>query len=795
MASPFSFFRRRQRTLLAVFGVLLMVAFVVGSDEILSIVGVRSRGEVDETIAQSDYGKFTLAECRALADRRNALKDFLSALLSQRIDAGRMDPARAQEMMSMRWQIVQIASQLIEQLVPGQSTHRAVIEESVLAARADDLGIVITDQAIAQFLRETADAVGSAMNSAAVTDSDFQNALMVASAKSGMRVTKVSIYDAMRVALAARELRRGFDWPQPPVTPAQSWEDLWKSRLKATVEYAALSGEDEARKIADPPSADLEKFFNQHKDREAQPGSPEPGFKLPRLVAVGYFHAEHAKFFHPDRVTDEEIGKYYTEHPGEFPFRRPLGGEWEKEPAPPKSGEEPPKADTPMPSAAEPEAKTPAEKQPAGAEKPPVATPPAATPADTPPSATPPASAPKDEEARDAAEETSDCQATTESPEKPAEPATPATPDNGPTALPPASPPPPLGTKYVLPKADVRETPDPDAEPLWRVRDQIRDILAEQQATKAMNDAFAGVRPLLRTQRAEISRWKVEHDRNPQFARPKEPDFEAAAKQAGLVFGSRGLASSYELQHDDQLGKLTGTSSTGQPGGNLVSQLFGHRDLYVEAEYTGDKDRYLAWKSEDQEAKVPALADPWRDPAEKLTVRDEAIRVWKLMQAREKIRARASELLAEAQKARKPLTELFANRPEVKLGTTPPFSWLSGDFDANFRGMNNWHTSEAGDVVDPGDAFMAAVFGLQEPGDVALAFNQPQTMCYVVRLTKAFEPTRETLQAELLRPGSRQQADVVSQEAYGKEYRGWVEEQLAAAGLKWTHEPADEAGR
>src|SRR4051794_12854113 len=82
MASPFRIFRKYQKTLLVVAGVVLMFVFVIGDSLISYLTGSRGRGGTEQREANAvavrwDSGKLTNRQLNDLVFRRHVLNNFL----------------------------------------------------------------------------------------------------------------------------------------------------------------------------------------------------------------------------------------------------------------------------------------------------------------------------------------------------------------------------------------------------------------------------------------------------------------------------------------------------------------------------------------------------------------------------------------------------------------------------------------------------------------------------------------------------------------------------------------------
>ena len=93
--------------------------------------------------------------------------------------------------------------------------------------------------------------------------------------------------------------------------PAQCWEYYSRLKRRASVEAAAVPVAAYAKKLAEPKTADIESFFEAHKNQYARPDSPEPGFRVPHRIAVQYFRGNTDKFADPKTITEAQIKEEY----------------------------------------------------------------------------------------------------------------------------------------------------------------------------------------------------------------------------------------------------------------------------------------------------------------------------------------------------------------------------------------------------------------------------------------------------------------------------------------------------
>ena len=294
MASPFRMFRKNQKVMMAVVTVLAMFAFVfLGS---WSKMGGPSNEIQNPEVFTWKYGTARRSDIQNQRYMRQMVRQFL---LFARQAAGE-DPRQAQMMMS--------------QMLP--LTDDKIIESMVLQKKADELGIVISDKVVNDFLRGwTNDRV-----------KPQQFADIIATLNADRRsISQSNLFDALRFELAVLNVQEMFSPLFSRVgrmgatfrgdTPADRWDYFCRLNRKVTVEMVALPVEKFVNDVPDPSDAQLHAFYDQYKDSFPQPNSPTPGFKQPMRAQYQYFKADDEKLVAQElpKVTEKEIKDYYDQ--------------------------------------------------------------------------------------------------------------------------------------------------------------------------------------------------------------------------------------------------------------------------------------------------------------------------------------------------------------------------------------------------------------------------------------------------------------------------------------------------
>ena len=184
-------------------------------------------------------------------------------------------------------------------------------------------------------------------------------------------------------------------------------------------------------------------------------------------------------------------------------------------------------------------------------------------------------------------------------------------------------------------------------------------------------------------------------------------------------------------------------------------------------------NRYLSWRVEDQPEFTPTFE----------AARPAVEAAWKIIEGRDLARKRAEEIVAKPAAAES-LEAAIAGDESLQAFKVGPFFWLSPQAAAS--GVPQ--ISQPAGVVLPGHEFMNAVFSL-EPGTTAVAFNEPKTVCYCVRLIDVEPPADKLKERFIASRGDPRATGVVAQDTFARSFEGWVEGLESRYGLEWKRKP------
>jgi hypothetical protein len=525
-----------------------------------------------------------------------------------------------------------------------------------------------------------------------------------------------------------------------------------------------------------PSESALRAFYEKYKNDLPQARSADPGFREPHRVQYEYLVAKRGLFEEEaaKEVTDEQVAEYYEKNKTSMFRAKPTAPEAK----PTATGE---KATEPEAKPAETEAKPAAnDAKPAATEAKPAAT--DAKPAETPAKPADPAAAPKPADVKPEATPAAPKGAAIggsafrtvsfkQPAEKPAE-----------TAAKPAADEKSAvekkeekkdekvaGEKPADEKKDDTKTEEAaQFEPLDAVKDDIRKRLARERAEARIDAVFTAVAGDVGRYAEDYALWQARKPAGVEAPRP--PDLTKIAEKQGLesgrsdlvapdaAFAAGGIGGSFEFVQDP-------SSRFGIRQQRWLDQMFGAGSMSLRPIRSRDVEgnRYLSWRTEDQPEFTPSFE----------TARSGVERAWRIVEGRSLAKKRAESL------AQQP----GSGGDETKAVKVGPFSWLT-------QGMGGGAPvlSQPEGISMPGDEFMRAVSSL-EPGKTAVAFNEPRTVCYVIRLVLQEPPSAELQEKFLAGRNDRQKIGMVAQREASTTFRELIEGMEKRYRLDWKRQP------
>ena len=650
MASPFSVFRRNQGVLLAVFGVALMIAFVVLPAVIqLQSVGGGGGTYSSDAVLTWTNGEVTDTDISNRMQRRRMTAEFLLKLR----EAAAKSPG-GEELNRRR------DGGMVARL---QNNSRAsAVETMVLVQKGRDLGLSVDDGAVRAFLHNVTDDMFT-------KEGDLDK--KISEAIDGVTTAPAMFKELSEELLAHHVLMMGFGGSM--TTPSEAWEYFNRLNRRVSAEFVPFPTTDYVAQVEDPSSRELEAYFDEHKLQLPSINSDTVGFKVPRKVEVYYVVAEFETFLDEAKanVTEGEIETYYEEHKEDFRIFDddfPDFGDTDDPrsalPSPPIVPDDAPTDESPVEGT----------DGPAETDTPPVdeqgATDDEAGEADSTEAGTSEDEPAGDEEPSECQDEPADTEDTTETDdgqgdavEPPTEDDPAAGSDGEPDATPSESEASPDGSDTPgSSSTDDLALPEPKYKPLADVRDTILSRLARPVAQQKMDAALAKVRKAVEDHYEKTLDFELEGKEDPGVY-----DGKALADELGLAHGTTGLTDIVSLyKARKELDIVESSQISGQQPQGFMQLLFapGRLNYQPIATTTFDPEKhFLSWKVAEEEAYVPELED----------IRDEVVAAWKTEQARELAKSAANKL-ADRLDGKKPLKEQAGSDHDVLM--PPAFSYF-----------------------------------------------------------------------------------------------------------------------
>ena len=544
-----------------------------------------------------------------------------------------------------------------------------------------------------------------------------------------MGVSQQDVFEALRTVLMARRMESllvgGVGFEGAP--PGWRWDYYRRLEQGATIETVPVVVEKFVDKLPEPAEPALRAFFEKYKDELPAARSPDPGFRQPHRARYDYLVAKAGMFQDDEKkkVTDEQINAFYEERKAALYKVKP--------------------ADDATATGAK-DGEPAAEKTNENDESTPGPAP-EAKPADKP-------------DGKDGAA-TDRVRATPVAFRQPAK-------AEGEKAEAAADKP-----------AEATEKKDDAAEfqPLDKVRDDIIERLTNAAVEKRIAAIYDAVKTDVAKYAESLALWEVAGDG--AGPAPVGPDVKKIAATQGLEGGTSDLVNATQAFADGGIGgsfEFAVSREFGVRQQRWIDTIFGSNAQSLQPVTSRDVEgnRYLSWKTEDQPEFTPSFQ----------SARDDVLRAWRIVEARPLARKAAEEIATEA-KAGKTLEQIAAARGGLEVEKAGPFTWLTRG-TAPFGSAPELSQPEG--LAMPGDEVMRAVFDL-EPGQTAVAFNEPKTVCYAIRLV-SLEPDDAQLKDLFLASSQdpRRLATVADDDTRSV-YDGWMKSILERYAVSWKREP------
>lgn len=754
MASPMNWFRKYQKVMLVVFGVLLMVVFLL--PQLGNFSGNRVEKADDPVLVKWNGGSLRgsqLERMRMLHFQTVRFLDQLQQYAAQK-----------------KGRPIQPLVPPIDPLASGSEDYNEeradeeMLNRYLCAEEARKLGVVVSDEMVNDYVAYSGGEVE-------LTDDELRE--IIRSSSSGY-FSLSQIKEHLKLELACRQFEQmaqtGVQYFPNPVSAAQLYRRA-ASEMECTV-YPVVVADFLPNVDAQPTEADLMTLFEQGRYQLPDPTLQEPGFKVPRKINVQYAVAEFETFLQNEinKLTDAEVQAEYDRLvaakdpsvmelvdeadsllPGESPPpdaapEAPPAGEGDggtapagTDPAPTApttSGQDDASGDAPSAGdeASKPEGANAAENPGEGdgdgqagftprlpgqfaflagnasrfasglIAAPLIVQDEAPATQDPKPESESPAPTADAEKAADSP--ASEPTAGEQQPPSESGAAEAAAPDPAPSAA---------AEQPATDPAAPPQTPEPEKRPrpLKDVADQIKRQLKSEPAREAMRNKVLALEEAVREYQQDLLIWESvpEEERDPK---PSLPDFARMAADNGLQFSESKLVDE-ETMKELPIGKLFVFFQQRQIL-TLSQILFGTFETLraydpKQEQSFQDGNLWLYWVQETRKVETRSFSD----------ARADVVAFWKMRQARNMARAKAENIVEEINSSGQQLNQKFGD----KAVNTGAFSWFAG-------GQNDFGLGKPLGVEAPSDEFMQVASGL-EIGKAGYAADLRGDRYYVIQ--------------------------------------------------------------
>ncbi len=272
---PFEVFRRHQRKLLVILGIMAMFGFVV-SDSLPRLLNSNS-GIRDQKVAEL-YGKSVYqSQLNEMARQRSRANVFVSNL-----------------------------GQFFSRDVFGGLKQRDLVDAMILQHEADRLNIPATAEVGREWLKQI---TGGRMNGElfSLLSSRFNN-----------EVSEEHLLADIANQVRLRKVRSLLG--EPIVTPYDVFRSYRDQNERVGAKIVEVPVDSFLAKVAEPTSSEVQALFDQYKDVLPDPARETPGFKIPRRVQLEILSLDGNALARGlrDKLTEAELRSYYENHKSEF---------------------------------------------------------------------------------------------------------------------------------------------------------------------------------------------------------------------------------------------------------------------------------------------------------------------------------------------------------------------------------------------------------------------------------------------------------------------------------------------
>ena len=294
---PLAIFRRNQKILLVVFGLAIMIVFVLG-DSVMRFLGGGPRTEADRNPVVVEWAGEVITErdLARLRTRHNLILRFLDLVSVAALGGAEENPNTAAY---LRYSIALRNRQMF-----GDDSDQMLVQKIIMANKAKDQDMVVTDQSIRDFLYQLTE--GRLGDDGSRYEEILQQSGLI------QNMNSHALFNWLREELFAMRFqiisRSGLNMS---VTPAANWDYFNRLQRTVTAEFVPLPVAGYVNQVPEPTEDDQTDHFEKYKDQ--LPGSLTPGFKRPACVAVQFVEVNYGDLVDSaaTEISEDEIREYY----------------------------------------------------------------------------------------------------------------------------------------------------------------------------------------------------------------------------------------------------------------------------------------------------------------------------------------------------------------------------------------------------------------------------------------------------------------------------------------------------
>ena len=650
-----------------------------------------------------------------------------------------------------------------------------VVREMLLAKEAEKIGLTVSNTAINEFI--------AAWTNNMVRQDQLDG--IIAGLRYGRApVLAGDLFESLRTALVARNTLLLFQTGFSGDPPGWRWDFYKRLEQSVTIKAFPVEVENFAMSVEAPSESELKAYFEKFKDNLPSARSPDPGFKEPHRIRYASLMADQKKF-------EDEAGKTITEKDVEDFYEENKEVRFRQSPPDPPPSQEPPTDSSDQKSELKEEKSSNGKNLPAENPDSPIQ-----AKQDTKEEMSEENSEQKDKAGKpsesdsssakgktrvlpvafQANEDTSETDPTPKDKDQP--------PDEKPitgNAIPDSVEGQPAGSDMAdKEKNESAESSEPKMtfQPLEDVAEQIRQDIARQRATETIDTIFSAIAADLNAYAEDRALWIARGKEGDK--EPTPPDVNKIAEKQSLVAVESDWVTVNEANEGGGIGTSFDfvpdpTSRFGIRQQRWLETMFADGTITLRPVTSRDAEgnRYFSWKQDDQEERVPTFTE----------ARSNVEKAWRIVEARPLALTQAKNLAAKVDE--KGFAEAVSKDELEAVREIGPFTWLTqGSAGVNAAPV----LSSPKGLVLSGNAMMQKVFSTAE-GKSAAVFNEPRTICYVIRV-QAFNPKDEELQSRFESVlGDQRRLSMVAQSAFAEIFMDWIAGLEKDLELTWNREP------